>query len=281
MKRSYELKIVLLGIITGMVLMLISSVSDTVGCGPPPQCPPCYSWNGSQCVGGCPCTCWTCDASRNSCVLWGCGPNDLCCTNIFDGTCHCCNVKNCMTDCNVLTGICKSACEPEQTCEDGQCKCNECFTIVTVPPSVTPPSCPECSHFFTGCGDATIEVINGYEKWAVALPNEAGFCKNPSKTDIVGYIFPCEEDWDIGKIITCAAQAPVCALLCRNPRTPLELAACVGCLVAAGVTCGNGVCSFVEDCIPYDDPDVEDDVMPIRKEVIDWSKDFGDVCTGE
>jgi hypothetical protein len=136
MRMTYELKIVLFGIIAGMALMLISSVSDSVGCGPPPQCPPCYSWNGSQCVGGCPCACWTCDASRNSCVLWGCGPNDLCCTNIYTGECRCCNWKNCQ-DCNILDGTCMSACNPN-LCQDcnqttGQCyvrcdanECEEC-----------------------------------------------------------------------------------------------------------------------------------------------------------
>lgn len=229
-----------------------------------PPCPPCYSQRGSW--PNCRCG-WDC-GSGYCCNGFCCPSGTLCCKY------SCCDPNQCET-CDGQGNCLPCGGDPSKTCCDKQCS-SSCYKIINVPASVEPPSCPDCAHFFSGCGDATQTVINGYGEWETAGPEECGFTKNPTKTDIVGYIFPCEEDWDCGQIIRCVAEGTICAELCANAcKSKLAAAACAACLVIAALDCASdgGVCVFVTDCLPS-----QEGAIPITREVIDLEGDFGCIC---
>jgi hypothetical protein len=200
---------------------------------------------------------WVCDSDKECCNGNCCDPAK--CESCVDGQCKVCGG------------------DPSMHCENGQCVCNNCYDIDAVPSSVVPPSCPDCSGFLSGC-EGTQMVVNGYDQWQSAT--SSGFCKNPTTTDIVGFYFQCQEDWSVTKLLSCAGQATICVNLCKNAKDKFGYAACAACLVVAGINCAlDGVCAFVSDCSPRDDPDDDgDNAIPIWEEVIDWGGDFGNVC---
>ena len=116
----------------------------------------------------------------------------------------------------------------------------------------------------------------GYYIWESASSGESGFCKNPKKLEITTYVFPCEEIWDIEKIISCAHMAVSCYNVCKDADEWSEYLECALCLVDLGIQCADGICVFVTDCLPS-----EYGAIPLENEVVDWSGDFGDICRGE
>jgi hypothetical protein len=244
--------------------LLLSPIQNFVGACPP-QCPPCYYWNGSRCVWGCAsgyfCCNYKCCKNGNSCCN-----NQTCCNT---DNCYKCQGSNCVSECDPDTQYCcgGTCCSNDNCCTNGQCL-STCWTPESVPASAE--VCPDCSGFFTGC-EGIIEVINGYSEWGSADSGEVGWCKNPTKLETVGFLFECTEDWKVSQIVACAAESAACAYVCSSA----PWWACVACLVYEGIDCAlEGMCSFVEDCIPGDA------LQPVERQVIDTGADWGDSCKG-
>lgn len=200
--------------------------------------------------------------------------------------CHYCYMGTCMPygDCGGGCPTCQSCvscwcqctweccsdsdCEPEEHCELASCACvcdsGSCWNLQTVPR--VDEVCPDCSGFFTAC-EGMIEISNSYQIWVPIGSGGYGYCKHPTKTETIGFLFECTEDWDVSEIIACAAGAGLCYYVCQVP--PWQV--CALCLVVEGAHCAlDGICVFVEDCIPGDT------IQEIEQDVVDWGADWGD-----
>lgn len=148
--------------------------------------------------------------------------------------------------------------------------CVPCYVPYNVPQQDIP--CPACS-WESGCnGEATSILSCSF--WRSAAEGELGYCNNPTKTgeNLIMY-FPCTDNYDISKILWCAAKATGCAVACAGASWP----ACVACLVVAGVDCGGaGWCIFIESC----DPDMDNMRWSDIEDVVDWGGDLGEGCIG-
>ncbi len=246
-------------------LLLFRLSAPAIAC-PPPDCPDCHYREGYECVpygdrwSGCP-TCESCVDCYCQCTA-DCGCEGKTCSG-------CCNCENCGCA-NV-----DDNCESWEHCDDCECVCDNCYTTVFIPPSGE--TCPECSSFWYGC-EGYVEIIPlGYDKWVPAGPGDPGWCNNPIKAAIVGHVIDCTEVWDVEAFDICGI---IILLVCSVPCVTLGTLPCVLCILGTGAACTfpDGMCTFVEDCEPSDDPE---DAVPIWNfYVVDWDGDKGDDCVG-
>jgi len=172
-------------VIFAIVLLCFSAVATAC---PPPQCNPCYTWNGERCVWDCS-TGQTCCGgsccSNECCNDTCCNPGDNCCNNsccsneCCNNVCcpsgyDCCDGLTCYNPattkcCNEGTGhtcptgtICceGDCCYPElsEVCCDGTCEieCTEeeygnCNEIEDIP-------CPGCFNLPSYCNNHETEI---------------------------------------------------------------------------------------------------------------------------
>jgi len=81
-------------------------------------------------------------------------------------------------------------------------------------------------------------IIGEYEKWVAVAPGGFGWCKNPTKTETIGFWYECKEEWDLGKVDECFGHSLICHYICEAAlasRDPLAIAACVFCLIDEGL----------------------------------------------
>lgn len=205
----------------------------------------------SDCTGPC----------HNGCSSCSCVDDNSQCS-----TCQECDNGDCVlkstSECNV-----NSDCETEEHCENCKCECDSgsCWEVDTVSPSSE--VCEDCSSFTSGCVGLVEIIPFSYQIWVEVAPGGYGYCKNPTKIETVGTLNECTEDWDVTQIVACAAESVLCGSLCST--TPWYV--CVACLVLEGIDCAlDGLCVFVEDCIPGDA------VTYVDKNVVDFGGEFGD-----
>jgi len=185
------------------------------------------------------------------CVWVGCDPPC--------GNCYTCNDEcGCDYDCDPDTEFCcdDTCCYKGNCCMDDACF-SGCWDWETVPEYAE--VCPDCQPLLTGC-EGIVEIRSSYQRWV--LGSGYGWCKNPTKLETVGFLFECTEDWNPDLFEICGAiVAGICYYPCKAGFWP-----CAICIVSAGAACAfpNGVCTFVEDCIPGDA------IQPVEKNVVDF-----------
>ncbi len=234
----------------------------------------CYDPVSSQCCSGgtgasCPKSASCCDGGKSCpdpnthfCCDYGngktcpngseCCPGGGCCES---GTTCCGNVPCCNTSagetCGNIGGIV-------------QCVCSSCWGIDVVDLPGSQPTCAPCDSTSGGCpGNATNYLFGNYGRW-VPSTSFSGYCKHPTKTEIVGFEFNCEKNYDEVKIAFCLTLAVGCTEACVviGPG-------CIACLAAYAYEC-VGDCKIVESC------DRAESGVPIKKEdAIDMGGDWG------
>lgn len=216
-----------------------------------------------------PCT--SCERCVNkTCVSGGCPSGASCCDNrlcYMPSECQSCvggDVVTCGGDHHqrCCDGTCCTLLE-QCCCESG---CTSTWYALDTVHRVDE-VCSECSG--GSCG--TVEIKNSYQVWRETGAGEGGWCKNPTKTDVIGFEYDCAEDWDVSKIVACAAGVAGCAYLCGAP----PWGQCVACLVGIGAACAaDGDCGFVEECY------LGDELRPIEETIVDWTGtgSFGRSC---
>ncbi|MDD5134226.1 MAG: hypothetical protein PHP01_02290 [Phycisphaerae bacterium] len=108
-----------------------------------------------------------------------------------------------------------------------------------------------------------VTIKDGYYTWQTATGY--GYCKNPTKSAVIGTLHECTEDWDVDIIVNCAIGAGLSGSACL-----LNIPSCVAALLSTGYGClHDGICTVVEGCI------TGDCLSAIEEEVVDWSQDFG------
>lgn len=242
-------------IITKFIIFffVIAGLCETAAACPCPPCLPCH-----HLISGYPsCNCKSDCDSGSECCNGGCCYSNRC-ESCIGGICKFCGGATNKFCCN---GNC---CTNGNCCENGSCT-STCYTFNEV--EAYSEECPDCSGFFAAC-EGMIQVRLGYWEWRDVGSGEGGWCKNPTKTEIVGHLYECTEDWDVSKIIACASAGTVCGAGCAA-NIPL----CVTCLIGVGAEClSEGLCSLVESCGPGDQ------LSDVERTVIDWEKDFGGFC---
>jgi hypothetical protein len=110
-----------------------------------------------------------------------------------------------------------------------------------------------------------VEIRNSYTRWIVATTE--GYCKDPRKQVTVGYIYECAEVYDEDLFAVCAA---IIGAACYYP-CQAGWKQCAACIVGVGAACAfpDGICTFVEDCVPGDV------LMPVERDVVDNDGDWG------
>jgi hypothetical protein len=152
-----------------------------------------------------------------------------------------------------------------------------CQKLVWVP---LPGSGGGCSCSETPWEDAPVcsgeyfsYAVPGYNVCADCASGESG--KQECKTHLqdIGGHFDCKKDWQVGQILMCLIQAPVCVVACAGCESVLSCAACYVCLksVLGPGTSGCGPCA-VCNCIVD-----TDSCQPIWRSVGELS---GESCTG-
>ena len=83
----------------------------------------------------------------------------------------------------------------------------------------------------------------------------------------VGYIYECAEVYDEDLFAVCAA---IIGAACYYP-CQAGWKQCAACIVGVGAACAfpDGICTFVEDCVPGDV------LMPVERDVVDNDGDWG------
>jgi hypothetical protein len=238
-------------------------------CNEPDVCGYCQKCSGGACVDD--------DAGGNT--------DDVCvgCKTCQSGTCEDddgeCNVcQECSGgDCILRAGLecdADADCETEEYCDMATCSCKcdsgSCWEPESVPASSE--VCADCTSS-EGCA-GTAQSILGYKKWVAVAPGHGGWCKHPTKTETVGFLYDCTEDWDVWRIAECIGEAPICEALCHlaldSGGNPYLLGLCAACLIFEGVSCIDDVCGFIDECTQ--DPD---SASPIQKSVVDYGADWG------
>jgi hypothetical protein len=162
---------------------------------------------------------------------------------------------------------CSPPCDPSEHCENCQCVCDTCWDWKIVPASSQ--TCPPCEDLTC---PGTVEITGSYEEW-FATTAENGFCKHPTKTEIVGHRYNCGREWDYDEFARWISQSIICESICELAGSPLGLVACAVCLIVEGIiVTGADPCIFVKDCIPVEPP-----LSPIEKAVVEIGADWGDV----
>jgi len=133
---------------------------------------------------------------------------------------------------------------------------------------IVEPAQPCAACVLYTCPGSTKALVQ-YYKCSVAAHGEIGKtqCFQFNQQE-VGRLYSCTIDWDIAKIVACAAGVATCVIVCTGAEVDLPL--CVACLVGIGAGCAAG-CSLAEGCVK--DPDVS---SAIRRDV--FSNLAGDAC---
>jgi hypothetical protein len=139
--------------------------------------------------------------------------------------------------------------DPGKKCCDGSC-CNKDWTKETEPEMAE--TCGSCN---SSTGYCTGMIVNrqSYEKCKNVGDGGGEHCQCNETMQVVGYIYLCNENWDVSKLLECATMTGFCAAVCVYTMDP-EL--CADCLLEAGAECCDGeceVCDFVEECYPFED----------------------------
>lgn len=193
------------------------------------------------------------------------------CGSILDcSACYTC--QNCL--CTCAYECCKdSDCDTVEHCETSTCSCvcdgGSCSDTEYVPPSAE--VCPPCEPTLSFCTGMVEIYPLGYDKWVPVSPGGYGYCKNPTRLEIVGTLFECTEDWNGDKLIACAIGTGFCIAACVGQ----QWIACVGCFGVTIYGCvieGEGLCSLVDACI-YDPASG----FSIQRDVPDGGADWGDL----
>ncbi|MBW8000992.1 MAG: hypothetical protein FVQ80_03100 [Planctomycetes bacterium] len=73
----------------------------------------------------------------------------------------------------------------------------------------------------------------------------------------VGYLYSCTEDWDVTKLLWCAAQGAWCVVECSI--SGFDPATCANCLAGVSDCCSGScaICDFIESCDPSDPIELE------------------------
>jgi hypothetical protein len=246
--------------------LFCATATATFTCPPPQPCyhessgwPYCateYCFLGQKCCNG------RCLPNCNGeCCGPGCCNLDLCQRCVGNDHCVVCNNDSTKFCCN---GNC---CTNGNCCVNGQCS-STCYGFVWI--SGSDRTCPACSG--GGC-TGTAEHRDGYYEWQEA---SSGFCKSPTKKQIIGHVFTCTNDWDVAKLLECAAEATLCADICRNAHDRLGYAACAACISLAGIACALDPCHLMTECYAWSDP--QSPAVPIEVDVVDTGGDWGGVC---
>ena len=198
-----------------------------------PKCPPCNYWFG-ECIYYCePDWCEHCVGGE---CKSRCNPN--LCEHCVDGSCQVCGG------------------DPNQVCCDAWC-CYKVWTKETT--TAFDQSCPACSNYYWGCvGSSRIQP--SYEYCLNVGVGQGEHCECHESYQTVGYIYSCKANWDVAKLLWCAAQGAWCVVECAV--SGFDPSTCANCL--AGIDCGGGfmeICDFVESCDPYDPSEVHDRVF--------------------
>ncbi len=164
-----------------------------------------------------------------------CGAGQKCCT---DSGSYCCE-----SDETCCEGTC---CDPDtQFCCDGSC-CDKVWTKETIDSSIEPP-CSSCDNDATPICDGTTTEIASYEKCLNVGVGQGEHCECNDTMQPVGFTYECMINWDVSKLLWCAAQGAWCVVECAI--SGFDPAACANCL--AGIDCCGGpcgYCDFVEEC---------------------------------
>jgi hypothetical protein len=179
------------------------------------------------------------DIDKQCCNGSSCDPAN--CETCIDGECKVCGGDPTKTCCN------GSCCNTNQKCCDGSC-CNKDWTKETVAERAD--TCGSCNSSTGYCANMIINS-QSYEKCKNVGGGGGEHCQCNETMQVVGYIYLCNENWDISKMAWCLAQGAWCAAECYLFRDP---AGCANCL--AGIDCCGGpceVCDFVEECYPFED----------------------------
>jgi hypothetical protein len=146
--------------------LLLSPIQNFVGACPP-QCPPCYYWNGSRCV-------WGCASGQFCCNNTCCNNGNSCCNNQT-----CCNTNNCK---KCQGSQCVSKCTDTQYCCGGTCIPWEKWCCGGTTPCDTE-CCGDkcCSETQFCCGDET--CCNANEVCCFTLGGQY-YCKPPCSDQI-------------------------------------------------------------------------------------------------
>jgi len=239
----------------------------------------CCTDSGSYCCeSGKTCCQGSCCASTQCCNDGTCVTTCPGCCECEDGSCEpkdseCGNCQECNANCECVKKAgaeCEgdSDCEPEEHCvvftPVCECYCDggSCWEEDYVPPLEE--ECDECDDFLVGCTDI-VEIRNSYTRWIVATTE--GYCKDPRKQVTVGYIYECAEVYDEDLFAVCAA---IIGAACYYP-CQAGWKQCAACIVGVGAACAfpDGICTFVEDCVPGDV------LMPVERDVVDNDGDWG------
>jgi len=181
---------------------------------------------------------WDCDAGQNCCGGSCC--SNTCCNNICcSAGQNCCGVNCCSNIC--CNGTC---CAAGQICCNGSC-CDKVWTKETIDSSIKP--CSSCEYIpGKPMCDGTTTELTSYEKCLNVGVGQGQHCQCNSTWQQVGYKYWCRINWDVSKLLWCAAQCVCCVVSCVGPYA--DPASCAECLCSGQAECCCGICDFVDDC---------------------------------
>ncbi len=239
-----------------IIFLLLSGFTMSAIACPSPDCGDCCHWVSTgpgpsdgycdlnlavecgDCQGGCYNPCNNCVSC--SCV-WDCTPTQFCCND----TCcnagqNCCGGSCCSNTC--CNGIC---CSAGQACCNGSC-CDKVWTKETIDSYIEP--CSSCDNDATPICDGTTKELGSYDTCLNVGVGQGEHCECTMALLPVGYIYNCKINWDVTKLLWCAAQGIECAIECAG--SGFDAYTCAQCLVGID-DCGTGFmefCDFVEEC---------------------------------
>jgi len=252
----------------------------------------CCNTNKTCCGGHCitPCDpdyCLSCDGEGH-CEECGGDPNQNCCNGhcydtrtqgCCDGQIYNLTSQKCCPDADndyicdkLLEFCCEGECGTnglEQCCGGELCSLNNCciddecistcYFEVLVDEIVE--ICPECQN--RSCG-GPIQIIGEYQIWGAGTG--IGYCKNPTKSEVVGFNYECEKNYDWGALMAYGATIVGYGAACTGQQYYL----CLAC-ISGMLGLGWDDCRFVEVCDP-------EEISNIYENVIDLSGDTGGYC---
>jgi len=224
--------------------------------------------NSNECCGGTCCspgyTC-CCGSDNQNCCEGECCGGTQCCGAIPGG--HCCEDTICyneslgQTCCGYGDGTvcynnrecCNGGCCPEgQYCCDDDCT-DDCWTKTWVA------SVNEDCACDGGCPGNDV-TIAGYYVCDASGPGEGGGrCGCVDEYTIVGVSYPCDINWNVTRILECAASVGLVIAECTPSSPAYNPAGCANTLIMGKYLCVGDVCdTFIEGCEEDDDnPSVE------------------------
>ena len=176
----------------------------------------------------------TCCQLDEECCDGTCCDPDIC-EECVGGQCPVCGGRPGEVCCN---GTC---CDTDQVCCEGTC-CDKVWTKETIDSDIEP--CSDCDN--DSCYGTSTE-IESYEKCLNVGVGSGEHCECTNTWQPVGYRYNCMINWDVTKMLWCAAQGAWCVVECAI--SGFDPATCANCL--AGIDCCGGPCErcdFVEEC---------------------------------